>query len=79
MTLPSDTELRSALLLLLESSLAPLGAKDAYAALGRSLALTDEDLALALPSGHNRFQNRVRWMRQKLVRDGLIDSSVRGR
>lgn len=42
------------------------------------LKLLDETLNETLPSGQSRFRNQVAWARFYLVREGLLDSSVRG-
>jgi len=42
------------------------------------LKLSDDVQNETLPSGESRFRNQVRWARLFLVREGLIDSSVRG-
>ena len=41
-------------------------------------ALREEDLAEALPSGGNRWTNRIQWTRQRLVEKGEVDSPARG-
>jgi restriction system protein len=40
--------------------------------------VSEEDLAESLPSGGNRWQNRIQWARQNLVAEGDIDSPSRG-
>lgn len=38
----------------------------------------EEDLAEVLPSGGNKWNNRIRWVRQKLIVTGEISSPARG-
>jgi restriction system protein len=40
--------------------------------------LRDEDLAETVPSGGNRWTNRIQWVRQKLVTNGEMDSPAFG-
>ena len=40
--------------------------------------IRDEDLAETLPSGGNRWTNRVQWVRQRLIAKGEIYSPTRG-
>jgi restriction system protein len=42
------------------------------------LKLSDELQNETIPSGESRFRNQVRWARLFLVREGFIDSSIRG-
>ena len=40
--------------------------------------LTDADLAETLPSGGNKWKNRIQWVRQKLIAKGDVESPERG-
>jgi len=40
--------------------------------------IRDEDLSETLPSGTNRWTNRVQWVRQTLIEKGELDSPTRG-
>lgn len=40
--------------------------------------ITDEDLAGTLPSGENRWTNRIQWARQRLIEKGEMYSPSRG-
>ena len=40
--------------------------------------MTPDERGEELDSGHNKFNNRVQWARQRLVSLGLLDSSQRG-
>jgi len=40
--------------------------------------IRDEDLVEALPSGPNKWTNRIQWVRQKLIGKGEMDSPARG-
>lgn len=40
--------------------------------------LSKEDLLSELPSGENRWKNRIRWTRQRLMESGLAHSPERG-
>ncbi|KWZ40229.1 restriction endonuclease [Burkholderia savannae] len=46
--------------------------------IARDLNISDEVRNEILPSGEERFRNRIRWARLYLVREGLVDSSKRG-
>ncbi|AVR87824.1 restriction endonuclease [Thauera aromatica] len=52
--------------------------REASQELAERLALTDEDLAEILPSGHSRYLNRVGWAKSGLNKTGLIESCGRG-
>lgn len=52
--------------------------REASQELAERLALTDEDLAEILPSGHSRYLNRVGWAKSDLNKTGLIESCGRG-
>jgi restriction system protein len=43
-----------------------------------NLKIPDSVLNETLPSGSQRFRNRVAWARFYLVREGLVDSSKHG-
>lgn len=50
-------------------------AKDIYPLVTKRFPqIRDEDLAETLPSGPNRWTNRIQWARQKLVGKGELDS-----
>ncbi len=40
--------------------------------------IRDEDLVETVPSGGNRWTNRIQWVRQKLVSQGEMDSLTHG-
>jgi len=40
--------------------------------------IRDEDLAETLPSGGNRWPNRIQWVRQRLIKKGEMDSPAYG-
>jgi len=40
--------------------------------------IRDEDLSETLPSGGNKWTNRIQWVRQRLVEKGEVDSRARG-
>jgi len=76
--IPSHQELEVPLL----KALADKGGKakpgEMYEALSRMLGLTDADLAETLPTGDNRFRNRVRWARQILIDKGDMIAPTTG-
>jgi len=45
---------------------------------GKFPDLREDDLAERLPSGGNKWTNRIQWVRQRLVQQGEIDGSTRG-
>ena len=45
---------------------------------GKLPQITDQDLAERLPSGGNKWTNRIQWVRQRLVEQSQIDSSTQG-
>lgn len=51
---------------------------DVYDWMANKLQLSPDERYRRDPNGNIRFQNRVQWARQHLVRNGLIDGSRRG-
>jgi restriction system protein len=81
MPLPAHTDTRLWLVLLHEIEAA--GGKAPPTALYPRVTacfpeITPADLAGLLPSGDNKWRNRVRWVRQALVERGCIDGSKHG-
>lgn len=53
--------------------------KDICAHIAREMKLSEEDMALRLPSGGNLFANRVGWSLWYLSKAGVVDKERRGR
>jgi restriction system protein len=52
--------------------------REAIEAVAKRMDVTDEERQITLKSGVERFSNQVRWARQYLVWEGLVDASKRG-
>ena len=79
MALPSDRDVQMALLSVINDAGGEARPRDIYPAVtARFPELTAEDLAGTLPSGANRWTNRIQWLRQKLVVRGEIAREPRG-
>lgn len=52
--------------------------REAIDAVARKMAVTEEERQITLKSGVEKFANQVRWARQYLVWEGLLDSGQRG-
>ncbi len=79
MAMPSEAEVSTVLLLLLHRSEKGMRAGDAITAVSIAFPqLTEKDFSESVPSGENRWQNRVRWARNDLVKAGLLDPSRHG-
>ena len=79
MALPSDRDVQIVLLQVIQEAGGQAKPRDVYPRVtARFPRLTPEDLAGTLPSGANRWTNRIQWMRQKLVVSGDIAQQPRG-
>ena len=80
MAFPKDFEIEIPLLKVLKEAGRPLTPQEAIPRVCVYFpALTTEDLAIFRPSGKERkWDNMVRWARQRLVDRGAIDGSIRG-
>ncbi|MYA01582.1 MAG: hypothetical protein F4038_07230 [Chloroflexi bacterium] len=77
--MPSEAEVSRVLLLLLHRSESGMRTGDAIVAVSVAFPqITESDLNETVPSGENRWQNRVRWARNDLVKAGLLDPSQHG-
>jgi len=79
MALPNDRDLQIALLSAIQDAGGEARPRDIYPEVtARFPGLTTEDLVGTLPSGANRWTNRIQWQRQKLVVRGEIAREPRG-
>ena len=79
MTLPSQSAIRGPLLvelLRVGGSIKPSEIYDSVAS--HFPGMTGDEREAEMDCGHNVFNNRVQWARQRLVDEGMIDPSVRG-
>ncbi len=77
--LPTQKEIEVPLLQVLAELGGQAHPKDIYALVAKKFPLLrDEDMAETVPSGGNRFSNRVQWARQQLVTEGELDSPSHG-
>jgi len=77
--LPSDGDIEIALLWAIVDAGGEARPRDAYRAVtARFPQLTDDDIRGALPSGGNRWTNRIQWVRQGLVASGQIHRKPHG-
>jgi len=79
MALPNQRDVETPLLSAIEEAGGEARPRDLYPAVtARFPDLTDQDLTERLPSGSNRWTNRIQWARQSLVQKGEIVSDTRG-
>lgn len=77
--MPKQAEVRPVLLVVLNLHGGSLPADAAITAVTRAFPqLTPEDLLETVSSGDNRWRNRVRWARNDLLKDSLIDNRTHG-
>jgi len=80
MSIPTQRAIRDALLRYLALKKDPIRPKDAYGDLAAYFpGMTEAERHEKVESGENLFNNRVRFARNQLREEGLLDSSVRGR
>ncbi len=76
---PSYRETEIAILSVVEEAGGSAKPSDVYPAVtARFPKLTDDDMRSALPSGGNRWANRIQWARQSLVVSGQLNRKPRG-
>ena len=79
MPFPSYRETEKAILSVLQDNGGSAKPSDVYPAVtARFPQLTDDDIRAALPSGGNRWTNRIQWVRQSLVASGQISRKPYG-
>jgi hypothetical protein len=79
MALPSDRDVQLALLRVVRDAGGEARPRDVYDGVSAQFPrMTPEDLSGTLPSGGNRWTNRIQWMRQKLVAGGELAQHPRG-
>ena len=77
--LPSQKEVEVPLLEALEKLGGKGRPKDIYPLVTKKFPQIDnKDLAEILPSGGNRWTNRIQWVRQRLIKKGEVDSPAHG-
>ena len=77
--MPTQREMEVPLLKCLDETGGKAKPQEIYVRLAKMFPkLTDADLAEALPSGGNKWMNRVQWVRQKLIAKGQVESPERG-
>jgi restriction system protein len=77
--LPKDSQIETPLLRVLADLGGQARPKEVYPLVTRKFPdLREEDLAETLPSGGNKWTNRIQWARQRLVEKGEVDSPERG-
>ena len=77
--LPKERDIELALLQALIEAGGQAKAQDIYPLVTRRFAqITEQDLGESLPSGPNRWTNRVQWTRQTLLNKGEMDSPGHG-
>lgn len=79
MPIPTQAELYFPLLRALANAGGEAKPSDLYDQLAHLFPdMTEDERAEELKAGHNVFNNRVQWVRQRLVNDGHLDGSTRG-
>ena len=78
MTVPSQRELHRPMLQMVADSEGILPLRDVKDRLIAHFGLDDIDLSEMVPSGQNRFANRVYWAASSLRRAGLVESPNKG-
>ncbi len=79
MTIPDFPEMRRKLLIVLASHPDGLSTRNAYPLMTNSFPdLTTEDLQRETDNGENYWNNRIRWTRNDLLKEGLLDNSQHG-
>jgi hypothetical protein len=79
MPLPTDDQIEIPLLEEIEKAGGRIRPREVYSRVAQHFPkITREELESALPSGGNRYTNRVQWARQGLATKGELDASVRG-
>ena len=79
MPLPSQRDIESALLDVISKAGGAVRPREIYDSVAdRFPSMTAEERAEELDSGHNKFNNRVQWARQRLLTLGLLEAPRRG-
>ncbi len=79
MAIPDFPEMRRKLLIVLASHPEGLSTRNAYPLMTDSFPdLVTEDLQRETDNGENYWNNRIRWTRNDLLKEGLLDNSRHG-
>lgn len=79
MTLPVQKDVEIPLLEEIEKAGGKVVPRQVYARVAEHFPeITQQELGQRLDCGHNKWTNRVQWVRQMLVKKGQLDGSVRG-
>lgn len=78
MAMPTQNDLKTAILHLVQSAGGQIRTRDTYGPLADYFHLSDEDLTRKTSSNANQWRTRVGFARKALVDSGFLDGSTRG-